>query len=207
MVQNEVDAVLAKLGLRSQDIKEFVYLTLQDALTAGDIQFASLDASTPNTPTFQLNLRQTVTDRLFKPGGSVGQIPKKNTTSNYDWDWANDATSGSTPPPVTTATFYLAVVTTTTPTASDFTSGTSMTGSLPISFTITGGSFTDATRPCFWVPDTHPITQIQEGSLALNQISAFTVSALTINSVAGKRYVMKSPPFADSESTTWRLIA
>ena len=136
MVQNEVDAVLAKLGLRSQDIKEFVYLTLQDALTAGDIQFASLDASTPNTPTFQLNLRQTVTDRLFKPGGSVGQIPKKNTTSNYDWDWANDATSGSTPPPVTTATFYLAVVTTTTPTASDFTSGTSMTGSLPISFTI-----------------------------------------------------------------------
>ena len=178
MVQGDVDTVLAKLGLRSRDIKEVVALTVQDALagdTANDLQFSDLDTSTPNQPTFRLTLKngvvdiaalaQEVIDRLFKDGGSAGQIPKKNTATNYDWDWANDATSGTAP--VSPAVpFRIAVKSSKPFTAADYTGSSLPThsGALPANFAVPANTFTGALFFGIWVPGSHPITSIMEGS-------------------------------------------
>ena len=104
-----------------------------------------------------------------------------------------------------TATFYAAVKTSRAFTASDYTgSGISVTGALPVVLTVPGGSFNNLRYFGIWVPGTHPITSIDEG---LNQIGAFTASALTVGGVAGTSYVSRNLFVSDASATTWVLRA
>ena len=148
-----------------------------------------------------LNLVNRAVINLTVDGNNMTFTHADGTTTNYA------PTTSTGPPPAVTGVFYAALLSSTTPTAADFTGSSiaSQTSALPVTFTIAGGSFTGSIHPAFFAPSTHPISQIMEGASAFNQISAFDSTALTVNGVAGQAWVMRSPPYADADETSWRL--
>ena len=113
---------------------------------------------------------------------------------------------GSTPPPAT-ATFYMATPTSRTVNAATFTGSTlpTYTGALPATFTVPANTFNNLRYMAYWVPNTHPITNISEDSTHFNQFGAFSNTPLTVNSVAGTAYVSNRLIITNSDSEIWRL--
>ena len=142
--------------------------------------------------------------------GTTGFL-RAGTNTSFDYDDSAgtltiNSTGAVTPPPAATATFYAAVKTSRTFTASDFTGSSlpSSTSALPVTIAIPANTFTGSNYFALFVPDSHPITSIMEDG-GLNQVGAFSPTALTISSVVGKAYVSNRIFLAEPQITNWRL--